>query len=169
MTVSLRDAREHADDRAWIESVYRDYLDDLHTRRTGLFPVLGALGMGETHQVQTWLADRDAVLLAILDHGQRAGFALVVKQRNGPVDHRLVEFFITRKQRRRGLGRAAARLIFDRFAGRWEVVQDSGNRGAIAFWRNVLAAYTRGDYRERSAHGEVRQYFSSGRTNTNKG
>lgn len=167
MTVSLRDAREHAEDRAWIESVYRDYLDDLRARRTGLFPVLGAVGLGETHQVQTWLADRNALLLTILELGQRAGFALLVREPDAGVDYRLAEFFIARPKRRRGLGRAAARLIFDRFAGRWEVIQDAGSREAIAFWRNVLAAYTRGDYRERTAHGEVRQLFSS--VHSNKG
>src|SRR5690606_23083868 len=162
MTVSLRDAREHEQDCAWIESVYRDYLDDLRARRTGLFPVLGAVGLAESRLVQGWLADRDATLLPILHHGRRAGFALLVAQhgRHG-TDYRLTEFFVARPLRRRGLGREAARLIFDRFAGRWEVVQDAGSPSAIAFWRNVLAAYTGGDYRERTGHGEVRQYFSS--------
>lgn len=168
MTVSLRDARGHATDRAWIESVYRDYLDDLRSRRTGLFPVLGAVGMTETQQVKSWLADRRATLLTILEHGQRVGFALLMDEGSGgTADYRLTEFFIARPQRRRGLGRAAARLIFDRFAGRWEVVQDASSREAIAFWRNVLAAYTGGDYRERTGHGEVRQLFSS--ANMNKG
>ena len=60
MTVSLRDAREHVADQEWIRSVFRDYLDDLRTRRTGLFPVLGAVGLAEPDQVQAWLADRNA-------------------------------------------------------------------------------------------------------------
>lgn len=168
MTVSLRDARGHGADRAWIESVYRDYLDDLRTRRTGLFPVLGAVGLTETQQVKSWLADRRATLLTILEQGQRVGFALLMDEGSGTTaDYCLAEFFIARPQRRRGLGRAAARLIFDRFAGRWEVVQDASSHDAIAFWRNVLAAYTGGDYRERTGHGEVRQFFSS--ANTNKG
>jgi len=166
MTVSLRDAREHVADHAWIQSVFRDYLDDLRTRRTGLFPVLGAVGLAEPDQVQAWLADRNATLLTILDHGQRAGFALQLRRHgDAEADYRMAEFFIVRPRRRRGLGRAAARLIFDRFAGRWEVVQDSSNREAIAFWRNVLAAYTHGDYRERTGHGEVRQFFSSASSN----
>lgn len=162
MPVSLRDARGHAEDCEWIESVYRDYLDDLRARRTGLFPVLGAVGLAESPQVKVWLADRDATLLTILDQGRRAGFALLVAQHGyQDIDYRLSEFFIARPLRRRGLGREAARLIFDRFAGRWEVVQDAGSPAAIAFWRNVLAAYTRGHYRERTGHGEVRQFFSS--------
>lgn len=162
MAVSLRDARVHAADCAWIRSVYREYLDDLRTRRTGLFPALGALGIAEPDQVQQWLADRQSSLLTILDDQRQAGFALVVRSHasDGP-GYRMAEFFIARAQRRRGLGRGAARLIFDRFAGQWEVVQDAANREAVGFWRNVLATYTRGDYRERTAHGEVRQNFSS--------
>jgi hypothetical protein len=33
VTVSVRDARTSATDRQWIESVYRDYLDDLSPQR----------------------------------------------------------------------------------------------------------------------------------------
>jgi len=56
------------------------------------------------------------------------------------------------------------RLILDRFAGRWEVVEYSRNPGAVAFWRKAIAGYTRGNYQERVANGEVRQTFLSGRT-----
>lgn len=162
MTVSLRDARVHAADRQWMEGVFRDYLDDLRVHRTGLFPVLGAMGLPVPQQVQGWLADRNASLLTILDEQQPAGFAVVIREdADAGVDYRLAEFFIARPRRRRGIGRAAARLLFDRFAGRWLVAEDAANHEAIAFWRNVLAGYTRGDYRERTGHGEVRQYFSS--------
>jgi len=37
VTVSVRDARGTARDREWIESVYRDYLDDLSPLNTGVF------------------------------------------------------------------------------------------------------------------------------------
>jgi predicted acetyltransferase len=162
MAVSLRDARVHAADCSWIESAFRDYLDDLRVRRTGVFPVLGSVGLAEGSPVQGWLADRDASLLTILDDRRPAGFALVVHEHgHDGVDYRIAEFFIARPQRRRGIGRAAARLILDRFAGRWQISEDAANQEAVAFWRNVLAAYTRGDYRERAGGGEVRQYFSS--------
>lgn len=162
MAVSLRDARTHAADRTWIEGEFRHYLDDLRASRTGIFPALGSVGLTEHSQVQGWLADRNASLLTILDNRQPAGFALVVQEDgSGDIDYRMAEFYIIAAQRRRGLGRAAARLILDRFAGRWQVSQDATNRGAIAFWRKVLAAYTRGDYRERAGGGEVRQFFSS--------
>lgn len=163
MAVSLRDARVHAADCAWIRSVYREYLEDLRTRGTGVFRALGAFGIAEPDQVQLWLTNRQSILLTILDDQRPAGFALVVRQPGSNASFRMTEFFIARGQRRRGFGRAAARLIFDRFAGDWEVVQDAANREAMGFWRNVLATYTRGDYRERTAHGEVRQYFNSAR------
>src|SRR5690606_31988343 len=97
MTVSLRDARDHAKDREWIQSVYRDYLDDLRARKTGLFPVLGAVGLAEPGLVLGWLADRRASLLTILENHEPAGFAMVVSAPGDEdVDYRMTEFFIDR-------------------------------------------------------------------------
>jgi predicted acetyltransferase len=163
MTVSLRDARANARDRDWIESVYRDYLDDLGLLNTGIFPALGEIGHREPDQLQRWLVDRSAALLTILDEQQPVGFAMVVRETlpTRQADFRMAEFFIARAHRRRGVGRSAVRLILDRFAGRWEIVEYTRNPGAVQFWRRVVTAYTRGDYRERAGSGEVRQYFSS--------
>lgn len=163
MTVSLRDARANASDRDWIESVYRDYLDDLGLLNTGIFPALGEIGHREPDQLQRWLVDRTANLLTILDDQQPVGFAMVARETlaSKQIDFRMAEFFVTREHRRRGVGRSAVRLIFDRFAGRWEILEYSRNPAAVTFWRKVVSAYTRGDYRERSASGEVRQYFTS--------
>ena len=40
-----------------------------------------------------------------------------------------------KKHRRVGIGRDAATLIFDRFAGDWEIVEYQRNPGAVLFWR----------------------------------
>jgi predicted acetyltransferase len=77
------------------------------------------------------------------------------------IDHRLSEFFVLRRFRRLGVGRDAAQLIFNRFAGQWEVTEYLRNAGAVSFWRRVIAAYTRGTYTERIIDGEVRQLFRS--------
>jgi predicted acetyltransferase len=163
MTTSLRDARNNVRDREWIESVYRDYLDDLGLLNTGIFPALGEIGHREPDQLQRWLVDRSATLLTILDEQQPVGFAMVARETHASrlADFRMAEFFVVSSHRRRGVGRSAVRLIFDRFAGRWEILEDSRNPAAVSFWRSVVSAYTRGDYRERSGSGEVRQYFSS--------
>ena len=67
------------------------------------------------------------------------------------------------EHRRRGLGREAALLLFTRFEGRWLVTESTRDRAAVAFWRSVIGAYTRGRYRERTAGGEVEHTFSSSR------
>lgn len=162
MTVTVRDARAHEADRRWIESVYRDYLDDLGLLNTGLFPALGEVGHREPDQLQHWFNDSTITLLTILDDGQPAGFALVAKDSRAArqSDFRMAEFFVSRPYRRRGVGRSAVRLILDRFAGRWEIVEYSRNPDAVKFWRSVVSAYTRGDYREHNAHGEIHQFFT---------
>ncbi|MEO8308138.1 MAG: GNAT family N-acetyltransferase [Pseudomonadota bacterium] len=163
--MSLRDAREHRSDRVWIERVYRDYLDDLGLLNTGVFPALGEIGHREPDLLQHWYGDPGAHLLTILESMNPAGFALVTRQTHAArsSDYRMADFFIARESRRRGVGQAAVRLILDRFAGRWEVVEYSRNPAAVGFWRNVITGYTRGNYQERVANGEVRQTFQSGR------
>ena len=163
MTVTVRDARAHPADRKWIEGVYRDYMDDLGLLNTGIFPALGEIGHREPDQLERWFMDSSATLLTICDDGQPAGFALVARDTRSAreADYRMAEFFIARPYRRRGLGRSAVGLILRRFAGRWEIVEYSRNPAAVKFWRTVVSAITRGDFRERSANGEVRQYFTS--------
>ncbi len=69
-------------------------------------------------------------------------------------DFRMAEFFIDRASRKLGFGRSAVRLILDRYAGRWEISEYTRISVAVQFWRKVVAAYTRGDYRERTGNGE---------------
>ena len=171
MTVSVRDARANASDREWIEKVYRDYLDDLGPLNTGIFPALGEIGHREPDQLQRWYRDPAASLLTILDDHKPAGFAMVARDtrthRNS--DYRMAEFFIARESRRRGVGRSAVRLILDRFAGSWEIVEYLRNPVAVSFWRRVVATYTAGQFREKVVNGEVRQTFQSGAVRDQRG
>lgn len=85
----------------------------------------------------------------ILVNGKYAGFALVndeVKVPGG--DHWLEQYFIIKKYRRSGLGRAAATRLFDLHPGRWQLGQFPLNYPAQAFWRATISEYTRGNYRE---------------------
>jgi len=66
--------------------------------------------------------------------GRWAGFALV---RSGP-PHDMAEFFVMRKYRRSGIGREAARAVFARFPGEWQVREERENRGATKFWRGAI-------------------------------
>jgi predicted acetyltransferase len=165
MTVSVRDSRQFRGDRQWMESVYRDYLNDLSPLGTGLFPALPEFGHREPDQLGSWFANSSAHLLTILKDQQPVGFAMVRSgltiAGRGPVDFSMAEFFVARPWRRHGVGQEAVRLIIDRFAGRWHIMEYLRNPGAVAFWRRVVSAYTAGKFQERAANGEVHQFFES--------
>jgi predicted acetyltransferase len=164
VTVSVRDARSSQSDRLWIGSIYREYLDDLSALSTGIFPVLGEVGHREPDQVARWFGDRNAFPLVILKTAEPVGFAMVARANQpGPpvVDYRMAEFFISRDNRRLGVGKTAVNLILKRFAGRWEITEYLRNQNAVSFWRRVVAGYTSGSYQERVINGEVRQVFDS--------
>ena len=167
MTVSVRDARGTARDREWIESVYRDYLDDLSPLNTGVFSVtsLGEIGYSESDQLARWFGDSSVTPLVILRGHESVGFAMVASGNlpgRPPVDYRMAEFFVGRTFGRRGIGRFAVELILNRFAGRWEITEYLRNPVAVSFWRRVVANYTQGRFQERVTNGEVRQVFQSG-------
>jgi predicted acetyltransferase len=83
--------------------------------------------------------------------GKLAGFALHegrsrLTGEEGVND--VADFFVMRKYRKHAVGARAAVALFDRFAGPWEVRQVRPNVGATAFWRKVIARYTRGGWEE---------------------
>jgi predicted acetyltransferase len=165
LTVSLRDARAAPGDRLWIQSVYRDYLDDLNPG-TGLFPKLPEIGHREPDQIAHWFGDPNTYPLVIVKGAEPVGFARVTRSlasAQAKIDYRMAEFFITRTRRRLGIGQTAVQLILSRFAGRWEISEYLRNAAAVNFWRRVVATYTRGTYQERIVNGEVRQVFDSGK------
>lgn len=85
----------------------------------------------------------------ILVGGKYAGFVLVnshcyIKQ-SGQAKS-IAEFFVMRKYRRGGIGKQAAKMIFDKFKGDWEVLQHGNNEASQYFWVNVIDEYTQGEY-----------------------
>jgi predicted acetyltransferase len=164
--VSIRDALHSPQDRAWIGKGYAEYIEELSqlNMNTGVFPVAGEFGEREPELMARWFADDSSHPLVILKNDRPVGFALVSRpSRNQPsaADFRMAEFFITAKERRLGIGKDAAVLIFNRFGGTWEVSEFQYNKPAVTFWRSIVADYTNGRFRESQSHGEVRQVFAS--------
>ena len=92
---------------------------------------------------------RDAFLVRV--DGKLAGLALhAAKSRLTGEEgvHDVAEFFVLPRYRRTGVGEHAARWLFDRFRGRWEVRQKTENARALAFWRRVIDRYTGGRFEE---------------------
>lgn len=173
MAVTVRDARSSTDDREWIRSVYPNYLSELSINKTGLFPVLGEWHEREDEFLAGWFADSAAHPFVILHEGRRAGFALVARPPSFPptaVAFRMAEFFVINDARRRGVGAGAAVLLFNRFAGDWEVLEDEHNQAALQFWRRIISRQTSGRFSETRSGGEVRHRFrTETRPSVNRG
>ena len=79
--------------------------------------------------------------------GRPAGFALAT--RGSPATPEpdvmdVAEFFVIRRHRRCGVGRAAAFLLWNLLPGKWSVRVLETNRGAVEFWREVVMEYSKG-------------------------
>lgn len=81
--------------------------------------------------------------------GQYAGFALVDNHVQLPDgDFWMDQFFVLKKYRRKGVATHAARQVFARHAGTWQVGQMTNNIAAQAFWRKVIADFSAAEYSE---------------------
>jgi predicted acetyltransferase len=85
-----------------------------------------------------------------------AGFALVSpwSALDRPLDQSVAEFFVLRKYRRAQVGLRAAKRIFERFPGRWEVPVAFYNQPALAFWRKTVPASIGREAEEFAGDGE---------------
>ena len=73
----------------------------------------------------------------------------------------IAEFFVMKKYRREGIGKAAAHQIFNLYKGTWEVFQKETNKPAQLFWKRVIDEYTQGKFSERFEDGKIIQDFVS--------
>ena len=72
-----------------------------------------------------------------------AGFALVNRhfKLQPPADWAMGEFYVHRRYRRHGGGRAAAHHIFAERHGRWELSVMRANLNGQRFWKNAIEKY----------------------------
>lgn len=79
-----------------------------------------------------------------------------------PAARDLQEFFVMRRYRRQGLGRAFATHVFGCYPGAWLVRVFRGNRPALPFWREAISAYTGGELAEaeRTVDDKVWSFFT---------
>lgn len=83
--------------------------------------------------------------------GRIGGFVLVTRGSpavSDPTVLDVAEFFVVRQYRRSGVGRRAAFLLWNQLPGKWIARVLVGNRGALAFWRGAVAAFTGGAFTE---------------------
>ena len=136
MTVEVRAAAK--DEQAVIMTLLDQYLRELSHFRE--FAVGATNAAGYPHLQDYW-SEPDRQPFTIWSHDELAGFALVrrVSDEHGWV-MQMAEFCIRPQYRRQGIGQTAAITLWKRFPGRWELQVMKGNRPAIRFWRNSIAA-----------------------------
>ena len=108
---------------------------------------LDAHGLYGYHSLDYYWREADHAAYVFLVDNRYAGFALI----NADVcipgnEHWMAQFFVARRYRRRGVGQAAARSLFDQRPGLWEVGQLPNNLPARDFWLHVIGAYTGGRF-----------------------
>jgi predicted acetyltransferase len=125
-------------DRPVIQAMARFYVYDM-SEYTG-WPV-PADGLYECVDLAPYWTEAGAHAFFIECGDEHAGFAMVDRLCMFPdTEFNVGEFFVLRKFKGRGVGRAAAMAMFERFPGRWEVKQLVDNAAGIAFWRKVIGA-----------------------------
>lgn len=121
------------------------YLHDL----SEIFPIeVGGDGRFRYGELPRYWSEPERRFAFLIRSGpQLAGFALATRgspASDDPEHLDVAEFFVLRGQRRTGIGRRAAFLLWNRIPGQWVVRVSEANRAGLPFWRAVVQEYTRG-------------------------
>ncbi|HXK50010.1 MAG TPA: GNAT family N-acetyltransferase [Clostridiales bacterium] len=102
---------------------------------------VNALGLyGYSYLDCYWTDDRRYAYFIKVD-GKLAGFVMVCDYCYVSKDKNtlfLSEFFVMRKYRRKGIGETAAKKVFLKHKGKWELTMHPENKGALRFWEKVV-------------------------------
>ncbi|SRR6266542_3311409 len=141
-------------DSALLANLLQLYLHDL----SEAFPIdLGPDGRFGYEKLPLYWSEPDRRFPFLIRYGSRVvGFVLATRgspASDDPEVFDVAEFFVTRRYRRFGVGRRAAFLVWDRLPGRWTVRVSEGNTGALRFWADIIAEYTKGTATEHTRPG----------------
>lgn len=118
---------------------------------------VGKLGLyGYDYLDCYWTEDNRFPFFIRVD-GKLAGFVMVndYPEIDEPTDYTIAEFFVMYKYRQMGVGSFAARSVFERFPGRWQLRRHPKNLASVAFWDAVVDRCTHGQYELRRAYPQA--------------
>jgi len=140
-----------------IKNMYPLYLHDIseHYENTpneyGIYEDEPIKTLAEQYDIQNiWFEKPEELFpFLIMVDDKPAGFALIASKQFAPptTDYYVNEFFILRPYRGKGLSQIAAKKVFDKFSGRWELYTNHLPKNIIGqkFWRNTIHEYTDND------------------------
>lgn len=131
------------DDVPLVERLWQLYQHDLSEFRDMLPDDMGLFTLGH---LPTYLHDPDSSGYIFCQGTRPVGFAFVSGLETQPLG--ISEFFVIRAVRRSGVGRLAARQLFAKHTGHWEVAFQEENPGAARFWRRLAVEVSPTGYRE---------------------
>lgn len=109
-----------------------------------------------------WEGDNNKFPYIIKKDDKYVGFVLVkFISSKGQSYFSIAEFFILKKYRHEGIGKAIAIKVFNLHKGQWEVYQRDNNKPAQIFWIKVISEYTKGHFKERLENGKRIQNFEN--------
>ena len=113
---------------------------------------IGPDGRFGYRELDLYWTDPDRLPFLVYVDTRLAGFALIKTfQRDGTVWD-MTEFFILRGYRGQGTGTEAARKMWTRFPGNWEVRVMATNEPAYRFWYRAIESFTCDDFLETRYH-----------------
>ncbi|CAH1216774.1 hypothetical protein PAECIP111893_04167 [Paenibacillus plantiphilus] len=160
--LDLRIARIPQEDKETLHHLMQFYMYDFsefmdaHVEDDGLYRKYPNLD-------DYWVEVNNRFPYMIKLEGKLAGFVLVryIESEDRAAYFSIAEFFVMKKYRRLGLGKAAAIQVFEAHRGKWEVFQLESNVPAQLFWTDVIKQYTSGSFTDRMEQAKRIQEFIS--------
>ena len=169
----LKVERLRSGDEEILRRLYDAYLEELvrfgasyRRRADGRWEYRSPGGDWGLDHLPYWLEPGAEHVVLLFRLGRKTGGFAMVGVRGAlwmspGIDACVSEFYVAPDVRRRGVGEAAARRVFGRWRGRWEISEVPGNAPAIAFWRRTVERFSDGRYEELQVRGGPTQRFIS--------
>lgn len=125
-------------DKNALKNMHQLYLHDLSEYTDSLD--INADGIFETDDIDTYY-EMDSLFPILIECNKNiVGFVLLNTPPYAPkgYDYYINDFFILRKFRGQGIGKATAKKLFQTYSGKFAMVQLARNHTAINFWKRVL-------------------------------
>lgn len=141
-----------------IRNIYPLYLHDLSEihenvpNEYGIYEDEAMKTLDEQYHVQdTWFQKPGLLFPFIIFADKRpTGFALISTGKFAPkgTDYYVYEFFLLRPYRGKNIAEIAAKQIFDKFRGNWELFTNPTtlNQRGQSFWHKTINNYTSGNF-----------------------